>query len=266
MKNFIISALIVLLLLGAFWFSNRDHLVPVRDPDAIDGNLKAHTNPALAEAPTAMKSSRSRLQESQVSMTAVENKIDFMKPNSDEENAPFRFIGGAGTGRVIDRQGNVILESSEDRGIFGAVVGPDGEKVLVDAANPSGGNCVVLIPSLDQRIDLPSRPPSRDMFSFRWDWLGPNLLLGASGIQKSTHDGTHENSSGDDNVAQTKLYTFDLLTKKLSEVTMPSAVTQPVVHIRSVTSDGHVNLGEEGAHDGSEQDLGWFQIDATGAK
>jgi hypothetical protein len=43
---------------------------------------------------------------------------------------------------------------------------------------------------------------------------------------------------------------------------MPSKVTQPVVNVVDVSSDGHVHLVHEVPHVGTQQDLGWFKIDA----
>src|SRR5690606_23810207 len=109
----------------------------------------------------------------------------------EREYRPFR--GGPGTGRVTDQQGRVLLESNSERGIFGAVVGPDEEKILVDASNSSGGNCLVLKPATGRQITLPSRPPGANMFSLSWHWIGQNLLLGVSGVEKIFHEGPHEN-------------------------------------------------------------------------
>jgi hypothetical protein len=101
------------------------------------------------------------------------------------------------------------------------------------------------------------------MFSLSWQWIGPNLLFGISGVEKIFHEGSHENCCNENNVAQTKFYTFDLLTEQLSEVVMPSVVTQPVVSAVDVMSDGHIHLWHEEPHEGGEQDLGWFKIDAA---
>lgn len=264
MKRPLLIALILVVLVAAILFCIPDKPVPLTEPETVSGKtLKEEPHPKPADAPTVTTPPTPELLLPQVTMTAVEYTIDPFALNREREDPPFEFRGGAGTGRVIDRQGNVLLESSEDIGIFGASVSPDKKKVLVDAANSSGGNSLVLEPEADRITKLPSRPPGANMFSLSWQWIGPNLLFGISGVEKIFHEGPHENCCNDDNVAQTKFYTFDLLTEQLSGVVMPSAVTQPVVNAVDVMSDGHIHLRHEEPHEGVEQDLGWFKIDAA---
>ncbi|RYD38845.1 MAG: hypothetical protein EOP87_00605 [Verrucomicrobiaceae bacterium] len=192
-----------------------------------------------------------------VAMTAVEYKFDPLALSRDRENSPFELRGGAGTGRVTDRKGKVILESSDELGIFGAVVSPGHRWVLVRGGD---GKSLLLEPPSDRRIAPPTRPPGSNLFPFEWHWIGPDLLFGISGVEKISHEGPHENCCNDNNVAQTKFYTFDVVRERLSEVVMPGAVTQPVVNAVDFTGDGHIHLKLEEPQDGVEQDLGWFRI------
>ncbi|MCB1097914.1 MAG: hypothetical protein KDN22_20245 [Verrucomicrobiae bacterium] len=186
---------------------------------------------------------------------AIEYKIDPIALNREMEDPPFEFRGGAGTGRVIDLQGNVLLESSADIGIFGAVVSPDRKKVLVRGGD---GKSLILEPSKNQKIVPPFKPPGSNSFPFDWYWVSANLLFGISGVERTFHEGSH--MDGESNIAQTKFYTFDLLTGQLFEVVMPRAVTQSVVKVVDVMSDGHIHLLQDDLDEGVRQDLGWFKI------
>lgn len=262
MKYYLLIALILVVLLAAFLLRFPDKPIPFNDPKTVNGrSLKEEpqtkpTNTVVTSKPRVASLLPKK------TMTAIGYKIDSLALKGERENPPFEFRGGAGTGRVIDNRGRVLLESSEELGIFGVSVSPDGKKALVDAANSTGGNCVVLEPGADRVVKLPSRPPFENMFSLSWHWIGPNLLFGISGVEKVFHEGPHENCCNDNNVAQTKFYTFDLLTEQLSDVVMPSSVTQPVVNVLEVMSDGHIHLQHEAPPDGVEPDLGWFKIDA----
>jgi hypothetical protein len=263
MKSYLLITLILVVLLAAFLLRLPDKPVPFNDPKTVkEKSLKGESQTKPTDTDVKSKSQVASLLPLKT-MTAIEYKIDPIALNREKENPPFEFRGGAGTGRVIDQQGRVLLESSDERGIFGASVSPDQKKVLVDAANSTGGNCVVLEPGANRIIKLPARPPSSNMFSLAWHWISPNLLFGISGVEKVFHEGPHENCCNDNNVAQTKFYTFDLLTEQLAEVAMPSAVTQPVVNVLEVMSDGHIHLQNENPQEGVEPaDLGWFKIDA----
>lgn len=262
MKRPLLIALILVVLVAAILFCIPDKSVPLTEPETVrGGTLKEEPHLKPANAPTASTPPTPELLLPQVMMTAAEYKIDPFALNRERGNPPFEFRGGAGTGRVIDSQGNVLLESSEDIGIFGAVVSPDKKKVLVKGGDATN---LVLEPSTGRKIMLPSHPPGANMLGLGdWHWIGPNEIFGSSGVQAFNDKGEPVNCCEGHNVAQTKFYTFDLITERLSEVVMPSAVTQPVVNAVEVMSDGHIHLLHEEPHENVEQDLGWFKIDAA---
>lgn len=198
----------------------------------------------------------------QVRMVSVKDSLNPLTPNAERENPPFGFRGGSGTGRIVDRKGAVLLESTEEMGIFGAVLSSDGERVLVDAENKTGGNCVVLEPTTGRKIQLPSRPPGVRLFSLSWDWMGAHLLLGTSGVQRLTRDQSPNNGGAEDNVAETRLYTFDLLTETLSEAIIPGATLHPSLRVKEVRENGQIHLLLEDGDPNAEQDLGWFKVEA----
>lgn len=194
----------------------------------------------------------------EIEMTPVQYEIDPVVLNNQVKDPPYEFRGDGTSGKLIDSRGNVLMESGEEIGIFGVEVGPDRKKVLVRGGDATN---LVLDPSVGRKIKLPSVPPGANMLAIAdWHWIGPALLFGSSGIQSLDNDGKPVTSCEDHNVAKTKFYLFNLLTERLSEVAMPNAVTQPVVHAVDVMTDGHVHLVHEEAREGSEQDLGWFKI------
>lgn len=261
MKRPLLIALILVVLVVAILLCIPDKQAPLTEPETVSGRTsKEEPQPKPADASTVSDPAASGSLP-QVTMTAVEYKIDPFALNREREDPPFEFRGGAGTGRVIDRQGNVLLESGEDIGIFGAVVSPDKKKVFVKGGDATN---LVLEPSTGRKIMLPSTPPGANMLGLGdWHWIGPNEIFGSSGVQAFNDKGEPVNCCEGHNVAQTKFYTFNLLTEKLSEVIMPSTVTQPVVNAVEVMSDGHIHLLHEEPHEGVAQDLGWFKIDAS---
>lgn len=236
---------------------NSDHFT---DPERLGGRTLEAKPAETAKIPTVSKPANPGLLP-QVTLTAAEYEVDPFALNCGREHPPFKFEGGAGTGRVINRQGKVLLDSGKEIGIFGAAVAPDKEKVLV-----KGGNAInmVLYPSDGRKIMLPALPPGTNMLGFGdWQWLGRSLVSGTSGVAKISREGPHENCCNDNNIAATKFYTFDLLTEQLSEVVMPSTVTQPVVHAVEVMSDGHIHLVQDRLDGSGEQDLGWFKVEGS---
>ncbi len=195
-----------------------------------------------------------------VGMKAAKYVPDLAALAHFREDLPFKFIGNDAVGRVLDRQGRVLIESGKEIGIMGVAVAPDKQLVLV-----KGGDAInfVLDPATGQKIKLPVYPPGANMLGFgSWNWIGPRTLLGESGVQAFNAKGWPMNCCEGHNVAQTKLYSFDVTTQRLAEVTIPSEVKQPVVNVMEVSSDGHVHLAHEEPHGGAEHDFGWFKIDA----
>lgn len=261
MKRSLKLGLIVAVILAAIWLSTRSE--QTLSTELQVPTERAGDNPAQLragdEAKPAATPSDERLP--MVEMKEAKYEIDYIALARSRENPPFEFRGGSGTGRVVDQKGNVILESNKDFGIFGVSVGPDKQHVLVEGGDAKN---FVLNPATGLKIQLPVYPPGPNMLGMgSWRWIGETKLLGESGVQAFNAKGAPMNCCEGHNVAQTKLYVYDVNTQKLAELTMPSKVTQPVVNVVDVSSDGHVHLVHEVPHVGTQQDLGWFKIDAA---
>jgi hypothetical protein len=158
----------------------------------------------------------------------------------------------------MDREGKVLMESGKEMGIFGLAVGPDGEHVLVKGGD---GKNVILTPSTGDKLQLPAYPPGDNMLCIGdWYWISSNTLLGQSGVQALDKNG--KPLMTDNNVAETRLYVYDLTAKQLTEVAMPAKLTQALVSVMEVSPDGHVHLALDAPPVGTDSDLGWFNIDA----
>lgn len=260
MKRPLKLGLIVAVILAVIWLATRyEQNLPTEQQLLTD---RAGGKPAQLSAGDKAKSSTGPSDERLplVEMKEAKYEIDYIALARSRENPPFEFRGGSGTGRVIDQKGNVILESNKDFGIFGVSVGPDKQHVLVEGGDAKN---FVLNPATGLKLQLPVYPPGSNMLGMgSWRWISKTKLLGESGVQAFNAKGAPMNCCEGHNVAQTKLYVYDVTTQKLAEVTMPSKVTQPVVNVVDVSSDGHVHLVHEVPHVGTEQDLGWFKIDS----
>jgi hypothetical protein len=254
-----LGLIVAVIFLAVIWFASRNQQIPSTElqvPTERTGGKPAQLR-AGENAKPASPTSAERLPV--VEMKEAKYEIDYVALARSRENLPFEFRGGGTSGRVVDRQGHVLMESGKEIGIFGVEVGPDKQNVLV-----KGGDAVnfVFNPATGQKLKLPLTPPGANMLGFGWRWIGKTKLLGESGVQAFSAKGAPMNCCEGHNVAQTKLYVYDVTTQQLAEVTMPSKVTQPVVNVVDVSGDGHVHLVHEVPHVGTPQDLGWFKIDS----
>lgn len=257
MKRFLLIALIIVVLLTAILFCILDKSAPLTKPEIVSMKTleeESQSNPAdVPTAPARAAAGSLPL----VTISEVRYEIDYAAWSRELSHPPFEFRGQGTSGWVIDSQGNILINSSEDFGIFGISLSPDKKKILVKGGD---GKCLILEPSSHRRIAPPFKPSGSNLFPFMWHWVGPNLIFGISGDEKIPHEGPHYNCCNENNVAKTRFYTFDLLTEQLSEVIMPDAVTEPVVNAVNVMSDGHIHLVQHKPDGSGEQDLGWFKI------
>lgn len=258
MNRYLLIGLILAALLAFIWFTIWS--VPIRSSTGESTQKGVATK--------SLKQQRAETSESvhipspvtlpRVGMKNATNVPDLIALARLREDAPFRCLGGSGTGRVVDQEDKVIMESGQEIGILGVIVGPDRQLVLVEGGDSIN---IVINPASGRKVKLPVYPPGEHMLGLGgWHWIGSRTLLGSSGIQALDENGVPVKS--DNNVAQTKLYVYDVTTQRLSEVVMPSKVTQPLVNVMDVSPDGHVHLVQENSNGSSEQDLGWFKIDA----
>lgn len=193
-----------------------------------------------------------------ISMTAATYSPNTREAARLAENLPFQFMGNDAEGRVLDKQGKVLIESGDEIRILGVAVGPDRQRVLVH-----GGSAInyALKPSTGEKVKLPQKPPGVDTFGFgQWYWIGEHSLLGVSGIQAFDAKGKTVKCCEGHDVAKTALYVFDLVTGKLAAVQAPKEVRYPVFTVMETSPDGHIKLLHEELPGSPEQELGWFKI------
>lgn len=198
-----------------------------------------------------------------ISLPTVEMKEakyipDYVTLARSRENPPYEFRGQGTSGKVVDQQGKVLMESGEGIGIFDVVVGPDKHLILVKAGDAVN---FILNPSTGLNIQLPVYPLGKNMLGFDWHWLGETKLLGLSGVKLLNAKGDPVSSCEGNNVAQTKIYVYDITSQKLTEVDLSSSIKHSVVTVVEVINDGHLHLIYENPHGKENKDLGWFKIE-----
>lgn len=257
MKRYFLPVLILVIIIAVIWLTHREVAAPpavVQMHPHIDGG-KAASMPPKGVKPIGHQSSSA--QRPLVELRAEPYVINDAALARSHENLPFEFNGGAGTGHVVDREGNVLMESGEEIGIFGIAISPNRQRVLVEG----GTIFFVLTPATGEKLQLPERPVGANMFTLAdWYWIDDNTLIGKSGVK--ILDGNGKPVTTDDNASETRLYVYDLTTQHLTEVALPERYKQALVMVMDVSPDGHVHLALEAPPEGVESDLGWYKIPA----
>lgn len=257
MKRYFLPVLILVVIIAVIWFTHRDVAAPpavVQMHPHIDGG-KAASMPPKGVKPIGHPSSSA--QRPLVELRAEPYVINDAALARSHENLPFEIIGGAGTGHVVDREGNVLMESGEEIGIFGIAISPNRQRVLVKG----GSTYIVLTPATGDKLQLPERPVGANMFNLSsWYWIDDNTLIGQSVVQAFDKNGKPVTT--DNNASETSLFVYDLTTQHLTEVAMPEKYKQALVMVMDVSPDGHVHLALDAPPEGVEPDLGWYKLPA----
>jgi hypothetical protein len=258
MKRILIVGLCLVTLVALIWISNRGGWI---SSSAFRIRILKEGDNAAGGHPTEnSRSTRHRLPEPPptLRMNKASDALDYAAlSRAPNLPPPYMFSGGAGTGRVVDSQGEVLIASGKEMGIFGASVSPDSTRVLVRG---SEGRNLVLTPATGEKLKLPVYPPGAKMLCMgNWCWINDNKLLGQSGVQAFDTNGKPVKT--DNNISETRLYIYDITKKQLTEVTMSAEFTHALASVVEVSPDGHVHLMLEAPALGNEPDLGWFEIE-----
>ncbi len=258
MKRYFLPVLILGVIIAVIWLTHRDVAAPpavVQMHPQIDGG-KAAPMPPRGVRPIAHPSSSA--QRPLVEMRAEPYVIDDAALARSLEDPPFIFIGDGTSGKVIDREGKVLMESGKEIGIYGIAVAPNKQRILVKGGNST---YIVLSPATGEKLQLPERPVGANMFSLSdWYWIDDNTLIGRSGVMILDENGKPVRS--DNNASETSLYVYDLTTQHLTEVALPDKYKQALVMVMDVSPDGHVHLALDAPPEGVEPDIGWYKIPA----
>ena len=257
MKRYLFPCLILVVILAVIWLTHRDGAAP---PAFVQTHPHTERGKAAPMPPSGVRPighPSSSAQRPLVQIKAEPYVLDDAAIANSHENLPFEIIGGAGSGHVVDREGNVLMESGKEIGIFGIAVSPNRQRVLVEG----GTTFFVLAPATGEKLQLPERPVGANMFSLSdWYWIDDNTLIGRSGVK--TLDENGKPVTTDNDTSETRLYVYDLTTQHLTEVALPEKYKQALVMVMDVSPDGHVHLALEAPPEGVESDLGWYKIPA----
>lgn len=191
----------------------------------------------------------------------IEAKSSF-DPAADAERKkalPFRMFASGGTGKIVDREGNVILQSDSKNAIFKMEVSPDQSRIVVHRGS---GRFDIIMPKSGELIRLPQQPPGENVLGFgSWHWLDDQTLIGVSGKTIPFRDDQVGPEREEPLISRSVLYIYDLKEQKISEVALPPSLRAKMVSVNAVDDAGHVQLRPEGREVSyTDVSLGWFEV------
>lgn len=195
-------------------------------------------------------------------MVGAKSSFDPVADAERKKTLPFQMFASGGIGKIVDKDGRIILQSDAKNAIFKFEVSPDLTRIAVHRGS---GKYDIITPSSGETIRLPQQPPGENMLGFgSWHWVDERTLVGVSGEtipHKHNHAG---NLCEEPDISQSVLYRYDLNERKISQVALPQGIGTKIVSVRAVDEAGRVQLWPDGQGESyTDASLGWFEIRPT---
>ena len=192
-------------------------------------------------------------------LVSAKGRLASLVPSPQGKDVPYRLEGGvSGEGQIVDKAGNVILESGPKTGIhiIGCEVSPNGKRLLVHGGD---GRNLILDETTGFNIILPLKPRRAHTTGFAsWHWIGDEILIGESGDEGFP---ARAGIKGEGKtMSQSRLYLYRIGRRDLVEVYRPKFLLGRVFSISQARSDGHIRLVDVDAETTGVSDLGWFTV------
>jgi hypothetical protein len=189
----------------------------------------------------------------------VDGVVDRRAP---AEETPYKLLGYGSSGRIVDAQGKVILQSGEQSGlyIYDCQVDPGGKQIYVHCANSID---FILDPKTGQQLPLPLSPPSPAGATIggleSWHWLNGETLI-AKASEWKPKDQSTKFDDDEANIARTRLYIFRITDQRLTEAVLPQDLNATVLSIVEVSPLGQVHLTYHIGNAPSSNRSTWFSV------
>lgn len=192
-------------------------------------------------------------------MKSATSSFDPIVETEKRKTLPFRMFASGGTGKVVDRDGNIVLQSDSENAIFKIEVSPDQTRIAVHRGS---GKYDIITPSTGETIRLPRQPPGENMLGFgSWHWIDDQTLVGVSGKTIPFRDDQVGPEREEPIISRSVLYLYDLKERKMSEVALPPALRTKTLSVSAVDESGKVQLRPDGNDESyTDASLGWFEV------
>jgi hypothetical protein len=189
--------------------------------------------------------------------------VGIIKPE-DQETTPhpdFVWYTSPSSNCAIKNSKGDILFQATDEIPFSSLRSKAGVPFIVVVSG--NRNAFVIDIVTKEIVKLPTAPPEIGMKGFEtWKLIDEKTLLGLYYVPTLKPDGKPVGCCEGHNIAETKLYAYNLKSKSMGEVVLPKSLRGTVFSIGRIANDGSVEIVGATTHLGEGGDIGWFNLSA----
>lgn len=164
------------------------------------------------------------------------------------------------TGAIKNSKGEIIFQASNELPFISMRSRANVSKIVIISGNR---NAFVIDPETKQQITLPKQPPLEGAKGFdTWEWLDNNTLLAEYSVPREENGNSVSCCQGHE-IAETRLYAYDLKSNTLIEVALPKQLKNTVFSIGRIATDSSVEISLKSNHLDEGKLVGWFNIHAA---
>lgn len=248
---------LILLIVALFWRIDREAPASVQ-PAA---NQQSQTSAQLRQASEIVAKPTTQSEISEDGELALIAKVGIIKPE-DQETTPHPdfvwYTSPTSSGTIKNSKGEILFQATEDIP-FSSLRSKAGVPFIVVVS----GNRIAFVIDIvtKEQVQLPTTPPGKGMKGFEnWKWIDGETLLGYLYVRALAPDGKPVGCCEGHNIAETKLYAYNIKSKSMAEVVLPKALKGTAFSVGRIANDGSVEIVGATTHLGGGGDIGWFNL------
>jgi hypothetical protein len=250
---------LVLMIFTLFLWTDREPPATVQNTANPQDRTSASSRQAseVAAEPT----TQPEIVEDAPSEVALIAKVGRIKPE-DQETTPHPdfvwYTSPTSNGTIKDSKGGILFQATDEMP-FSSLRSKTGVPFIVVVSG--NRNAFVIDMVTKEQVKLPTTPPGIGMKGFEtWKLIDDKTLLGLYYVPTLKPDGKPVGCCEGHNIAETKLYAYNLKSKSMAEVVLPKALKGTAFSVGRIANDGSVEIVGATTHLGGGGDIGWFNL------
>lgn len=163
-------------------------------------------------------------------------------------------------GAIKNSMGEIIFQATDELPFVSVRSRIDIPQILVVSGNR---NVFLIDPQTKEKTVLPKQPSINKAKGFEtWEWIDNRTLVAEYHVPVEGVEGNPVSCCQGHSTSETKLYTYSLPSRILSEVVLPDNLKGTPFNLGRVGRDGSIEILSSTNHLSDGEQIGWFNLSA----